>query len=147
MSAKRVPRGSQALRKIAIAVTMVAWGLAAGGLGGAGAGPLVLEAEVLESTGSVVVPGLNSESVRYAVVHQHRSQDRSDLSAWLRSRGGSPVTFVTKDGRAHQGVLNRLNHCFGRGLLIFSDPVDLAEKDIVRLELPREGKQAEIPNR
>ena len=105
------------------------------------AGPLFMEAEVLESSGSVVVPGFASESVHYAVVHHHRSQDRSDLSAWLRSRGGSRVTFVTKDGLSHQGVLNRLKHCFGRGILIYSDRADLADKEIVRLELPAEEKK------
>ncbi len=147
MSAERIQRGSLTLRRILIAVMGIAWGLGVGSPGTVGAGSLVLDGEVLEGSGSVAVPGLAPESVRYAVVHHYRAQDRSDLSAWLRSRGGSPVTFVTKDGRAHQGVLNRLKHCFGRGLLIFSDPVDLAEKEIVRLELPREGKQAEIPNR
>lgn len=147
MSAKGIQRGSLDIRWILIAVTVVAWILGVGRPGSVGAAPLVLDAEVLESSGSVVVPGFASESVHYAVVHHHRSQDRSDLSAWLRSRGGSPVTFVTKDGQAHQGVLNRLKHCFGRGLLLYADPVSLGEKDLVRLELPREEQRSGIPLR
>jgi len=97
---------------------------------------LVLEAEVLEGSGPVAVPGTVTGPIRYAIVHHHQAQDQARLSIWLRSQSGSPVTFVTKDGGTHRGVLNRLKHCFGRGLLIYADPVGLAEKDLVRLELP-----------
>lgn len=121
-----------------------AWILLTGMNGGAWGVTLTMEAEVLEGSLALTVPGLASESVHYALVHHHRSQDQSDLSAWLRSRGGSRVTFVTKDGQSHQGVLNRLKHCFGRGLLIYSDRASLAEKEIVWLELPRDEEQAEV---
>jgi hypothetical protein len=44
-------------------------------------------------------------------------------------------------------MVYRLKHCFGRGLLVYADQVDLAEKDIVRLELPREAQKAEPRSR
>lgn len=97
---------------------------------------LVLEAEVLEGSGPVAVPGAATSPIRSAVVHHYQAQDQARLSIWLRRQSGSPVTFITKDGGTHRGVLNRLKHCFGRGLLIYADPVSLAEKDRMRLELP-----------
>lgn len=147
MSANRVQRRLLVLGRILIAVTVMVCGVWVERPGSSAAGLLILDAEVLEGSLALEVSGLASESVHYAVVHHHMAQDQFDLSAWLRSRGGSPVTFVTKDGRSHQGVLNRLKHCFGRGLLIYSDRADLAEKELVRLELPREAQKAEPRSR
>ena len=104
-------------------------------LGPAWGGTLMMEAEVLEGSGAMAMPGAAPDPIRYAIVHHHRAQDQARLSTWLRTRSGSLVTFFTKDGVSHQAVLKRLKHCFGRGLLVYSDLVDLAEKDIVRLGL------------
>ena len=46
------------------------------------------------------------------------------------------VSFFAGDGSAHQAILHRLKHCFGRGLLLYTDSVSLAEKGVIRLELP-----------
>lgn len=100
------------------------------------AGPLVLEAEVLEGSDSLDVVGTRAGPVRYVLIHHAHEQDQSTVSHWLRSHETAGVTFSTKDGQHHRGVLSRLKHCFGRGLLIYADPVSLAEKDLVRLELP-----------
>ncbi len=45
------------------------------------------------------------------------------------------MTSITKDGKPHQGLIMRIKHCFGRGLLLYSDVESLEEKETVRLEL------------
>jgi hypothetical protein len=102
----------------------------------AGASPSVLEAEVLEGSGSLDVTGTRAAPVRYALIHHAREQDQAAFAEWLRSHKSAEVSFITKDGTPHHGILSRLKYCFGRGLLIYADPVGLAEKDLVQLELP-----------
>ena len=103
---------------------------------GAGAAPPFLDAEVLEGSGSLDLAGDRAGSVRYALIHHAREPDQAAFAEWLRSHKSAQVNFMTEDGTSHQGVLSRMKHCFGRGLLIYADPVGLAEKDSVRLELP-----------
>jgi len=98
---------------------------------------LDIEAEVLEGSEEFLVPGMHTLSVRYAIVHHAKQEDRAVLSNWLHSQDSLPVMFATRDGAAHRGVLRRLKHCFGRGLMVFTDPVRLAEKQVVRLSLDR----------
>ena len=100
------------------------------------AGSLVLEAEVMESSAGVAVPGTGSAQVRTAVLHQKHERDQAAFSEWLRGHQSGMVSFFAGDGSAHQAILHRLKHCFGRGLLLYTDSVSLAEKGVIRLELP-----------
>jgi len=99
------------------------------------AAELTLEAEVLEPTTEVELPALSPHPVQFLVLHHKHDQDQASLAAWLRQHGGAQVTFQTLDGTVHQAVLQRLKHCFGRGLLLYTDPVRLKEKDVIRLQL------------
>jgi hypothetical protein len=99
---------------------------------------LVLEAEVMEGSTEVALPGLAPNRVRYAVLHHKHQKDQASLAAWLQHHAGAHVSFETLDGAAHEAVLERLKHCFGRGLLLYTDSVRLKEKDVIRLRL--EGK-------
>jgi len=99
------------------------------------AAELTLEAEVLEATTEVQLPALSSHPVQFLVLHHKHDQDQANLAAWLRQHGGAQVAFQTLDGTVHQAVLQRLKHCFGRGLLLYTDPVRLKEKDVIRLQL------------
>jgi hypothetical protein len=96
--------------------------------------PLTLEAEVLEAA-RVVVPGFDGPAVTYAIVHHKHGEDQARLSAWLRQHASAAVAFETQDGAQHAAVLQRLKHCFGRGLLLFRDAIPLQEKSVVRLRL------------
>ena len=96
---------------------------------------LALEAEVMEATTDVALPALAPHQVRYLVLHHKHQQDQASLAAWLQHHGGAQVSFQTPDGTLHQAVLQRLKHCFGRGLLLYTDPVWLKEKDVIRLQL------------
>jgi len=100
------------------------------------AGSLVLEAEVMESSAGVGVPGIGSAQVRSAVLHHKHERDQAAFSEWLRGHQSGVVSFVASDGSAHQASLHRLKHCFGRGLLLYTDVVSLPEKAVIRLELP-----------
>jgi hypothetical protein len=99
------------------------------------AGPQVLEVEVLEASAEVVLPGSAASRVRYSILHHKHAGDQALLSEWLRSHASARVSFETADGASHQAVLQRLKHCFGRGLLLYTDPVQLSEKEVVRLQL------------
>jgi len=97
---------------------------------------LVLEVEVMESSEGMTIPGAGSTHVRFAVIHHKHERDQTAFSEWLRGLQSGPVSFVANDGNTHQGILRRLKHCFGRGLLLYINSVSLAEKAVIRLELP-----------
>jgi hypothetical protein len=94
---------------------------------------LSLEAEVLEGSGAIELPG--PTRVRYAILHHKQQKDQANFAAWLRHHGDAHVSFQTLDGAYHKAVLQRLKHCFGRGLLLYTDAVRLEEKDVIRLRL------------
>ena len=96
---------------------------------------LAMEAEVLEASRVVDVPGATTTQVRYLVLHHKHQKDQAHLSDWLHRYAGARMTFQTRDGTAHPAVLERLKHCFGRGLLLYSDAVDLKEKDVIQVTL------------
>lgn len=74
-------------------------------------------------------------AINYLIIRHQRAEDRSRLSAWLRSESGAVLTFTTGDGVRHRGVLRRLKMCFGRGLLVFIGPVNVKERDSIVVEL------------
>ena len=96
---------------------------------------LALDAEVMESSADLALPGLTHDQVRYAILHHKQQKDQASLAAWLRSHGSTRISFQTLDGTVHQAVLQRLKHCFGRGLLLYTDPVRLEAKAVIRLRL------------
>ena len=101
------------------------------------AGELVVDAEVMEGA-AVELQGPTSGTVRYAVLHHKHQKDQAAFAAWLQQHGGAAITFQAKDGAAHQAVLQRLKHCFGRGLLLYSERVELQARDVIRLRLTQD---------
>jgi hypothetical protein len=96
--------------------------------GGAQSGELTkLECEVLEISGPSTSSAEPLAAIHYAIVRHKNADDRERFSAWLRTHSGTEVAFAAADGHAHRGVLRRLRMCFGRGLLIFAEPVQLEE--------------------
>jgi hypothetical protein len=93
-----------------------------------------LQCEVLEISGPSMATAKPLAVIRYVIVRQKNSDDRDRFSAWLRTRSGAEVTFEAADGRPHRGVLRRLRMCFGRGLLIFTDPVGLKEGETIVID-------------
>jgi hypothetical protein len=96
---------------------------------------LVLEAEVMEGSADIELSGLTPNQVRYVILHHKHQKDQASLAAWLRRHGAARVSFQTLDGTVHQAILQRLKHCFGRGLMLYTDPVRLEAKAVIRLRL------------
>ena len=119
-----------------LGVTSLIGALMLGSTSSLWAGSLVLEAEVMESSAGVAVPGSGSAHVRTALLHHKHERDQAAFAQWLRGHQSGVVSFVVSDGSTHQAILHRLKHCFGRGLLLYADDVALAEKAVIRLELP-----------
>ena len=94
---------------------------------------LVVEAEVMEGSSDIELPG--ATHVRYAILHHKHQKDQASLAQWLRHHKDAHVSFQTRDGTSHPAVLQRLKDCFGRGLLLYADPVQLGTKDTIRLQL------------
>lgn len=100
------------------------------------AGDLVLEVEVMESSDGMAIPGAGLAHVRFAVIHHKHERDQTAFSEWLRGHQSGSVSFVASDGNSHRGILHRLKHCFGRGLLLYINGVSLVERAVIQLELP-----------
>lgn len=100
---------------------------------------LILDAEVMEGSSAIELPGIAPKQVRYAIVHHKQQKDQARIAAWLRNHGGARVSFQTGDGKVHPAILQRLKDCFGRGLLLYTDPVRLQAKAVIRLQLGATG--------
>ena len=61
--------------------------------------------------------------------------DREKLSKWLKAHSGAEVKF-TFERKEHKGILCRLAHCFGRGLLIYTADVRPMKRHIIDVTLP-----------
>jgi hypothetical protein len=97
--------------------------------------PAKLDCKVLEVSGPYRGKEKELSQVHYAIVHHKNAADRQRFSQLLRTQSGTDVLFTRDDGRSHHGVLRRLRMCFGRGLLVFIEPVDLREGEVLTLEL------------
>jgi hypothetical protein len=96
---------------------------------------LIIEGEVMEGSPAIEVPGFASGQIRYAIVHHKHQKDQASFASWLRRSSGAQIAFETLDGTAHRALIRRLDHCFGRGLLLYSDPVELRAKGVILLRL------------
>jgi hypothetical protein len=67
------------------------------------------------------------------LVHHANAATRSTFSAWLRSNSGASIICTLPDGRRISARVFRLNGCFGRGLILARDIIDVRPKDIVTI--------------
>ena len=98
-----------------------------------------LPCEVLEVSPHFQIDSSALKPIHYLLIHHANASDRVRLSKWLKTNSGSQVTFLIKD-KKYKGVLCRMAHCFGRGLLIFAEPVEVKPRDIVELVLPSSSR-------
>jgi hypothetical protein len=73
--------------------------------------------------------------IRYILLHHAHSEDRETLSRWLRTYSGTEVEFIVNH-REYKGILFRLAHCFGRGLLIYAGDGGVEKRDVIEVILP-----------
>src|SRR2546425_3590916 len=76
------------------------------------AGNLVLEAEVMESSEEMAIPGVGSAHVRSAVIHHKHERDQAAFSEWLRDHQSGGVQIVATGREGPQGHLYPLQACF-----------------------------------
>lgn len=106
-----------------------------------------LECQVLEVSGPSTAASRPLAAIGYAILRHKNSDDRERLSAWLRAHSGTEITFAAADGHPHRGVLRRLRMCFGRGLLIFVDPVKLKEGQTIVIDFSSRGQaRVQLPS-
>src|SRR2546428_12581504 len=72
------------------------------------AGNLVLEAEVMESSEEMAIPGAGSAHVRSAVIHHKHERDQAAFSEWLRGHQSGGGGYGGNGGGGHQGHLYRV---------------------------------------
>ena len=94
-----------------------------------------LPCEVLEVSPNFQTDYTSLNKIHYLLIRHANAADRMSFSKWLKAHSGTEVVFIVNDTRYH-GVLCRMPHCFGRGLLIFVSPVTVKPRDIIELELP-----------
>ncbi|MBW2096359.1 MAG: hypothetical protein JRI80_15900 [Deltaproteobacteria bacterium] len=90
--------------------------------------------EVLEVAGTPQVLSDTFKKIHFMVIHHANAADRGRLSKWLKENSGTEVTFFVGQ-QIHKGVLYRLAHCFGRGLLIYTDTINVKARDIIEVTL------------
>ena len=96
-----------------------------------------LPCEVMESSEALKSSVGKLNGVRYILLHHANSADRETLSKWLAAHSETEVKF-TFQHKEYKGILCRLAHCFGRGLLIYTADVRPAKRDIIDVFLPLE---------
>jgi len=95
---------------------------------------ITIPCEVMEVSKSFESSSSKLNGVRYILLHHARGEDRETLSRWLKAHSGTEVTFIVNQ-KEYKGILFRLAHCFGRGLLIYADDVIPGERDIIKVIL------------
>ena len=97
---------------------------------------ITLPCEVMETSDSLKSSLAKLNGIRYILLHHANSADSETLSKWLAENSETEVTFIF-EGKEYKGILCRLAHCFGRGLLIYAADVKPTKKDIIEVVLPR----------
>jgi len=95
---------------------------------------ITIPCEVMEVSKSFESSSSKLNGVRYILLHHAHSEDRETLSKWLKAHGGTEVTFIVNQ-KEYRGILFRLAHCFGRGLLIYVGDVRPEKRDIIEVIL------------
>jgi len=90
--------------------------------------------EVLEVSKSFDSSSSQLNGICYILLHHAISADRETLSGWLKAYSGTEVKFIVNH-KEYKGILCRLAHCFGRGLLIYVGDVRPEKRDIIEVIL------------
>jgi hypothetical protein len=95
---------------------------------------ITIPCEVIEVSKSFESSSSKLNEVRYILLHHAHSEDRETLSKWLKAHSGTEVTFIVNQ-KEYKGILFRLAHCFGRGLLVYADDVRPEKRAIIEVIL------------
>jgi hypothetical protein len=65
------------------------------------------------------------------LVHHATEASRSAFGAWLRANSGTSIICTLPDGRRFPARIFRVNGCFGRGLILTREIIDVQAKDVL----------------
>ena len=85
-----------------------------------------LEVEVLETFG---LDGRSSA----ILVHHSDPKSREQFAKWLQGNPKTAVHVRTNSGFVMPASVFRVRMCFGRGLILFSKPIQVRERDLVTI--------------
>ena len=97
-----------------------------------------IQCEVLDAASPSKAYRGELKGIHYILVHHAREEDRQRLSELLRGHSGEEVVFIFK-GRRYRGVIFRLPYCFGRGLILHTNPLDVKRKDSIEVIFAEPG--------
>jgi hypothetical protein len=83
-----------------------------------------IEAEVIEVFST-------SEGPSALLVHHASESTRNAFGEWLRAHDGARIACLLRSGTSIEGRIFRVKMCFGRGLVLMRQPVELRTKDVV----------------
>ena len=95
-----------------------------------------IKCEVLDVGGpsiSETIKPLNN--TRYILLHHADVQEQMLLSKCLKRYNGKEIIFSIK-GTSCRGIIYRLPHCFGRGLILYNDTIKVKKKSIIKICFP-----------
>ncbi len=97
---------------------------------------ITIRCEVLDAGGPAI--GKTTKdlcNIRYLLLHHADVQRQGLLSQCLKQYSGREVTFSVNN-RDYRGVIYRLPHCFGRGLLLYNNNIEINKKEIITIQFP-----------
>ena len=74
---------------------------------------------------------LDSGGPSALMVHHATEASRSAFAAWLRASSGASIVCTLPDGRRIPARIFRVNGCFGRGLILTREVLDVRAKDVI----------------
>jgi hypothetical protein len=77
---------------------------------------------------------LDSAGPSAVMVHHATEATRSAFAAWLRANSGASIICTLPDGRRIGARIFRLNGCFGRGLILTREIIDVQAKDVLAVD-------------
>ena len=74
-----------------------------------------------------------NEKVSAVLVNHADPAERDQFSQWLQSHPRSAVKIRNKTGQETAATIFRVRMCFGRGLLLLSQPITVREADVLTI--------------
>ena len=92
----------------------------------------LISCEVLEVSNQNRAGNQILKNINYILFHHANAVDRDKISSWLKRNDGKEIIFIV-DGKRYKGVIYRMAHCFGRGLIIHMNDLSLKKRDLFNL--------------
>jgi hypothetical protein len=85
-----------------------------------------LQASVLETF-------VMEDKTRAILVNHGSPSSRDQFARWLQANPRSNIRIRSKAGEEHEATIFRVRMCFGRGLILLSQPIAIREGEVLTL--------------